>query len=240
MDKNQFIKKIKEQAKLINIELTDLQGGQLYIYMKLLLEWNEKMNLTAITEIEDIIKKHFIDSLTINSYIKETEKVIDVGTGAGFPGIPLKILKEKCEVVLLDALNKRLNFLEEVINRNNLQNISTVHYRAEEAGKDRKYREKFDVATSRAVAPLNVLVEYLLPLVKIGGKCICMKGSNIREEIEQSEKAISVLGGKIEKVDEFRLPDSDMARSIIIVRKIVNTPEKYPRKAGTPNKEPIV
>lgn len=240
MEKIEFFEKLKEQAGKLNIELTNKQLEQFYLYMELLLEWNEKINLTAITDVDDIIKKHYIDSLTINKYIEENIKIIDVGTGAGFPGIPIKIVKENNEIVLLDALNKRLKFLEEVINKNNLMNIKTIHYRAEEAGRDKKYREKFDIATSRAVAPLNVLLEYMLPLAKVGGKCICMKGSNAKEEIEQSKNAIQILGGEIEKVEEFNLPDTDMARTIIIVRKVSNTPSKYPRKAGTPSKEPIV
>lgn len=240
MEKIEFFEKLKEQAGKLNIELTNKQLEQFYLYMELLLEWNEKINLTAITDVDDIIKKHYIDSLTINKYIEENIKIIDVGTGAGFPGIPIKIVKENNEIVLLDALNKRLKFLEEVINKNNLMNIKTIHYRAEEAGRDKKYREKFDIATSRAVAPLNVLLEYMLPLAKVGGKCICMKGSNAKEEIEQSKNAIQILGGEIEKVEEFNLPDTDMARTIIIVRKVLNTPSKYPRKAGTPSKEPIV
>lgn len=240
MEKEQFFNKISNQANQINIQLTDKQKEQFYLYMNLLLEWNDKINLTAIVEEEDIIKKHFIDCLTICKYIEKDASIIDVGTGAGFPGIPIKIAKPDCKMVLLDSINKRLNFLNDVTEKNKLDNIETVHFRAEEAGKNKKYREKFDIATSRAVAPLNVLVEYLLPLVKIGGKCICMKGSNAKEEIENSKKAINLLGGEIEKIEEFYLPDTDMARTIIIINKNSKTPEKYPRKAGTPSKEPII
>ncbi len=240
MEKEQFFNNLKVYANELNIELTVLQLEKFYTYMKLLLEWNEKINLTAITEPEEIIKKHFVDSLTIKKYIKDNLAIIDVGTGAGFPGIPLNIVLNDCKIILLDALNKRLNFLNEVIKQNNLQNLETMHFRAEEAGKNEIYREKFDIATSRAVAPLNVLVEYLLPFVKIGGKCICMKGSNIEEEIENSKKAINILGGKIEKVEKFCLPETDIVRNIIVITKINNTPAKYPRKAGTPSKEPII
>lgn len=240
MEKKQFLDKLKAQAKKIDIELKDNQCEQFYLYMNLLLEWNEKINLTAITEEEEVIKKHFIDSLTISKYVDENSKIIDVGTGAGFPGIPLKIANESLEVTLLDALNKRLNFLNDVIEKNDLKNIQTVHFRAEEAGKNKAYREKFNIATSRAVAALNVLVEYLLPFVKVGGRCICMKGSNAKEEIENSKKAIKLLGGEIESIEEFCLPDSDMERTIIVIKKVSNTPAKYPRKAGTPAKDPIV
>ena len=205
----------------------------------ILIEWNEKINLTAITEPNEIIKKHFIDSLTILPYINENNKVIDIGTGAGFPGIPIKIANSNSEITLLDSLNKRLIFIEEVIKVLELKNIGTIHGRAEDFGKDKKYREQYDIATSRAVAPLNVLSEYLLPFVKVGGCCLCMKGSNIEEEISQSKKSIEILGGKIEKVDKFYLPESDIIRNIIIIKKLKNTPNQYPRKAGVPSKNPI-
>ncbi len=240
MEKELFINKLQEDANKLNINLTDIQAEKFYTYMNLLLEWNEKINLTAIKEPEEIIKKHFIDSLTIKKYINDNSYIIDVGTGAGFPGIPLNIVSNNNKIILLDALNKRLNFLNEVINQANLGNIKTAHFRAEEAGKNKEYREKFDIVISRAVAPLNILVEYLLPFVKIGGKCICMKGSNIQEELEVSKNAINILGGKIEKIESFALPGTDMARNIIVVSKVIKTPAKYPRKAGTPSKEPII
>lgn len=240
MEKEKFFYELENQASKIDINLTQNHLNKFYSYMNLLIDWNTKINLTAITEPEEIIKKHFIDSLTISKYIENNSKLIDVGTGAGFPGIPIKIYKEDVKVSLLDALNKRLNFLNEVIEENKLENIETLHFRAEEIGRNKKFREKYDIATSRAVAQLNILAEYLLPLVKIGGKCICMKGSNIQEEIELSKKAINLLGGEIEKVEEFILPYSDINRSIIIIRKVNKTPEKYPRKPGTPAKEPIV
>ena len=239
MEKEEFIEKINTQAQKLGINISNEQAEKFYLYTNMLLEWNEKINLTAITEQNEIIQKHFIDSLTINKYVNESASIIDVGTGAGFPGIPLKIVREDISVTLLDALNKRINFLNEVIEQNELTNIETIHARAEEAGKNKALRESFDIATSRAVAPLNVLVEYLLPLVKIGGKCICMKGSNAKEEIENSRKAISILGGKIEKIEELELPNSDIKRTIIVIKKKKNTPAKYPRKAGTPSKMPI-
>lgn len=220
-------------------ELTEKQQEQFEDYMKLLLEWNEKINLTAITEEDDIILKHFVDSLTISKYIKEETKLVDVGTGAGFPGIPVKIARENVNVTLVDSLNKRILFLNDVIEKLGLQKIETLHFRAEEFGQNKKYRESFDVATSRAVANLATLSEYLLPLVKVGGICICMKGSEIEEELQNAKKAIQILGGKIESVEEFNLPDSDIKRNIVIIKKVNTTPNKYPRKAGTPAKEPI-
>lgn len=239
MDKEEFFSKLSSDSLNINIHLNDIQMEQFYQYMKLLLEWNQQINLTAITEENEIIKKHFIDSITISKYIEKDSKVIDIGSGAGFPGIPLKIAEETYNITLIDALNKRLKFLNEVIGTINLKNIQTIHTRAEDIGKNIVYRETFDVAVSRAVASLNVLVEYLLPLVKVGGKCICMKGNNVKIEIEEAKKAIELLGGKIEQIEEFNLPNSDITRSIIIIKKIKNTPNKYPRKAGIPSKDPI-
>ena len=233
-----FSEELEIAAKQIEIELTKEQIEKYYNYMNLLLEWNERINLTAIIEPREIILKHFIDSLTIAKYIKDDEKLIDVGTGAGFPGIPLSIVKENTDIVLLDSLNKRINFLQVVKESLKLENITTIHGRAEEFGKNRKERETYDIATSRAVAPLNILLEYLLPLVKVGGKAICMKGSNI-EEIENAKNALEILGGQIEKIEEITLPNSDIKRNIIIVKKVKNTPSKYPRKPGTPSKEPI-
>lgn len=233
-----FSKELEIKAKQIEIKLTKKQIEKYYNYMSLLLEWNEKINLTAIIEPREIILKHFVDSLTIAKYIKDDEKLIDVGTGAGFPGIPLSIVKENTDIVLLDSLNKRINFLEEVKENLKLENITTIHGRAEEFGKNKKERETYDIATSRAVAPLNILLEYLLPLVKVGGRAICMKGSNI-EEVENVKNALEILGGKIEKIEEITLPNSDIKRNIIIVEKVKNTPLKYPRKPGTPSKEPI-
>ncbi len=238
MEYNEFSTILKEESTLINVMLNDKQIQDFYKYMNMLIQWNEKINLTAIIEPKDIIKKHFIDSLTILKYINENDTVIDIGTGAGFPGIPIKIAKNNIDVTLLDSLNKRINFLNEVINENKLENISAVHSRVEDFAKNN--REKFNVVTSRAVASLNVLLEYMLPLVKIGGKCVCMKGSNIEEEIKDSKKALEILGGKITKIDEFNLPNTDMQRNIIIIEKVKSTPKTYPRKAGMATKSPIV
>ncbi len=238
MNKEEFIKKLDENIKKMNINLSNSELEKFYKYKELLIEWNSKINLTAIVDDIDIINKHFVDSIIINKYVNK-EKVIDIGTGAGFPGIPLKIINDKLEVTLLDSLNKRVNFLNIVINELNLNNIEAIHGRAEEVFKNKKYREMYDIATSRAVAQLNVLVEYMLPAVKVGGTCICMKGNNIKEELDKSSKAIKVLGGKLEKVEEFVIPNTDYKRNIIIIKKEKTTPIKYPRKAGIPSKEPI-
>lgn len=239
MDKEEFFQKIDNLSCKLEIKLDEKQKENFYEYMNLLIEWNERINLTAIIEPNEIILKHFIDSITISKYIEENSYVLDMGTGAGFPGIPLKIIRPDIKMVLVDSLNKRINFLNEVIKELELDNIEAIHSRAEEIGKNKKYREKFDIVTSRAVANLSTLSEYLIPLAKINGKCLSMKGPNSNEEIEKSKNAIKVLGGTIEKIDEFKLPESDIERTIIEIKKVKTTPSKYPRKAGTPSKEPI-
>lgn len=239
MEFNEFKEKMIINVDKLGINLSEIQLKQFYNYMNLLIEWNKKINLTAITETDEIILKHFVDSLTISKYISDGTKVVDVGTGAGFPGIPLKIVRQDVDITLLDSLQKRINFLEEVINELNLEKIKTVHSRVEDFGKNKEYREEFDIATSRAVANLSTLSEYLLPLVKVGGKVISMKGSLIQEELENSKNAIKILGGQIEKVDEFDLPNSDISRNIVLIDKIKNTPNRYPRKAGEPSKKPL-
>lgn len=239
MQIEEFKEKILKECAKTNLVLNDIQISQFYNYMCLILEWNEKINLTAITDPNDIILKHFIDSIMISKYIKKDANLIDVGTGAGFPGIPVKIIREDINITLIDSLNKRINFLNQVIDKLKLKNINAIHARAEEIGKIQQYREKFDYATSRAVANLSTLSEYLLPFVKENGEAICMKSQDINQEINEGKKAISVLGGKITKIDEFNLSGSDIKRSIIVIKKINKTPLRYPRKAGTPSKEPI-
>ena len=235
---NEFKNKMIELSKQINIDLTDKQIDMFYKYMTLLIEWNEKINLTAITNQDEIILKHFIDSITIMKYIEKDKEIVDVGTGAGFPGIPVSIISNN-KIILVDSLNKRINFLNEIINKLQLNSIQAIHSRAEDFGQNKNYREKFDISVSRAVANLSTLVEYLLPLVKVGGKCICMKGSDVQEEVESAKYGIKELGGQIEKVDEFCLPGTEIKRNIIIIKKIKETSNKYPRKAGMPSKQPL-
>lgn len=230
---------MKENEKYFDFHFSVEQLEQFFAYMNLLIEWNKKMNLTAIVEPNEIILKHFIDSITILKEIDNNSKIIDVGTGAGFPGVPLSIMNPTLKITLADSLNKRLIFLQEVVNQLGLKNIEIIHARAEELGKNKKYRENFDVATSRAVANLSTLSEYLIPLVKVGGKIISMKAGGAQEEIEAAKKAIKILGGKIEGIEEFKLPQTEIERTIILIKKEEHTPNKYPRKAGVPSKEPI-
>lgn len=239
MKMEEFKREFEKYLEKMSISLNKEQYDQFYAYMVLLIEWNEKINLTAITEPQEIILKHFVDSLTIAKYIEEGKTIIDMGTGAGFPGIPLKIYRNDVKVVLADSLNKRIKFLNEAIEKLQLKNIETIHCRAEELGKNKEYREKFDYATSRAVANLSTLSEYLLPFVKLNGSGIFMKTMEIDEELENAKKAIKILGGRIEKVNKFEIPESDLGRSIIIIKKEKQTPSKYPRKPGTPAKEPL-
>lgn len=240
MEYIEFKNRLQESFQTQKIDVSEKQCKKFFEYMKLLIEWNEKINLTAIVEPGQVITKHFLDSLTILNYIgTKQQKIIDVGTGAGFPGIPIKIMDDLSEITLIDSLNKRINFLQEVINKNNLKNIRAIHGRAEDFGQDKLYREKYDVCVARAVAPMNILVEYLLPFARVNGISICMKGANIEEELEEAKKAINLLGGKIEKVESFGLSGSEDRRNIIIIRKISKTPKQYPRKAGTAKKYPI-
>lgn len=225
----------------LRIFLNEKQIQQFIEYYEILVEWNKVMNLTAITDYEEVIAKHFLDSLALVKVcdLSGKKKVIDIGTGAGFPGIPLKIAFPKLEIVLLDSLNKRIKFLNEVIEKLGLKNIRTIHGRAEDFAKQKEYRESFDLCVSRAVANLSTLSEYCLPYVKIEGNFIPYKSGKIDEEISQGEKAIKILGGKISQIDKFQLVDTDMERSFVVIKKEKNSPKKYPRKAGMPSKEPL-
>lgn len=233
-----------EDLEEFRIQITEKQKQQFLLYFELLVEWNSFMNLTAITEFNEVMKKHFVDSVSlVNAFpdLKEKEyTLIDVGTGAGFPGIPLKIIFPKLKVVLLDSLNKRVSFLNEVIDKLELSNIKALHGRAEDFAKRKEYREYFDLCVSRAVANLATLSEYCIPFVKENGYFISYKSEKITEEFENAKEAIKVLGGKYDKQIEFYLPSSDIYRNLFVIQKVKNTPSKFPRKAGLPSKEPIV
>ena len=225
----------------LGITLTDEQKQQFDKFYELLVEWNKVMNLTGITEYEEVNEKHFVDSVSIVKAIdiNKIETVIDIGTGAGFPGIPLKIAFPHLKVVLLDSLNKRINFLNTVIDELELTDIKTIHGRAEDYAKQAEYREKFDLCVSRAVANLSTLSEYCIPYVSIGGMFVPYKSGEIDEEVQESRNAIQILGGKLEDVVKFQLPGSEIGRSFVKIRKINHTIKKYPRKAGLPAKEPL-
>jgi len=234
---SQFQKDIEE----LKITLSNEQLKQYLRYYELLIEWNDKINLTSITEFEDVMKKHFLDSLTLIKAIDLNKelRLIDVGTGAGFPGLALKIAFPKLKVFLLDSLGKRITFLNTVIDELKLKNIEAKHGRAEDFAKQADYRESFDICVSRAVANLATLSEYCIPFVKNNGYFIPYKSEKAVEELGQAQKAISILGGSIEKQVEFKLPSSDIYRNLIMIKKNRETPNKYPRKAGLPSRLPL-
>lgn len=225
----------------LGLEISDIQIGQFLKYYEMVVETNKVMNLTSIVDLDEVIVKHFIDSLLVvrSMDMNQFHTMIDVGTGAGFPGIPLKIMFPNLKVTLLDSLNKRLKFLDSVIEELHLQDICTIHGRAEDIGKDINYRERFDICVSRAVANLSTLSEYCIPFISIGGKFVSYKSEFSDEERNDAEKAIEILGGKINKSEMIKLPFTDINRSFIIIDKKKKTPNKYPRKAGIPSKKPI-
>lgn len=238
MEYYELMKKACESENLSYNEETH----KLFIeYMELLKEWNEKINLTAIKEDEEIFKKHFIDSIKILKIneIRNAKSIIDIGTGAGFPGIPLKIMLTETKITLLDSLNKRVNFLQNVINKLGLKNIEAIHGRAEEVAKERNYREKYDIVVSRAVASLPVLSEFCIPYIKIGGCFIAMKGPSVDDEIEEANDAIKILGAKIEKIENVKIEESDLNHKLVIIRKIKSTNNVYPRKYAMITKKPL-
>lgn len=236
-----FFDLMKEAAIEANLELSEEKYEQFIKYMRLLQEWNEKINLTAITEDEEIIKKHFIDCIKAfkSEQIRNASTIIDVGTGAGFPGLPIAIMNPNVKVTLLDSLNKRINFLNTVINEVGLKNITTIHSRAEDGARKPELREKFDIATSRAVANMAVLSEFCMPYVKKGGYFVALKGPSIDEELKDADKAIKTLGGELKEIIEVEIEDTDLRHNIVEVKKIKQCPKIYPRKAGTVNKKPI-
>ena len=233
--------KFRKQISELKLDLSEIQYDQFYRYYELLVEWNKVMNLTGITEYEEVNEKHFVDSLSLVKSIdlSEINSVIDIGTGAGFPGIPLKIAFPHLKITLLDSLNKRIKFLDTVIEELKLEQIVTVHGRAEDYARQYEYREKFDLGVSRAVANLSVLSEYCLPYIKLGGVFISYKSETVDDELQGCEQAVKILGGKISDVIRFQLPDTEIGRSFVKIVKVKNTSKKYPRKAGLPAKEPL-
>lgn len=238
---NYNIERLTTGCEKIGVSLTEEQLNQFIKYYELLVEWNSFMNLTAITEFDEVVTKHFVDSISLIKAVDLNKplSVIDIGTGAGFPGIPLKIAFPELKITLLDSLNKRIKFLDEVISQLGLKEIEAIHGRAEDAAKSEDLREKFDLCVSRAVANLSTLSEYCLPFVKVGGIFVSYKSEKITEEMKMAEKAISVLGGEYLNQVEFTLPDSDIYRNLFMIEKKKISPKKYPRKAGLPSKEPI-
>ncbi len=232
---------LKDSFANENIVLSESQIEDFLLYYERLIKVNEVMNLTAITEFKEVVVKHFLDSCEVVNFIDMSlvDSLIDIGTGAGFPGIPLKILFPHLKIVLLDSLNKRINFLNEVIDELNMKQIQAVHGRSEELGRKTEYREQFDLALSRAVANLQTLSEYCLPFVKVEGRFISYKSGDIENELEKSENAIEILGGKLEKVEKFGMNDNNIQRSFVIIDKIKNTNKKYPRKPGDPASKPL-
>ena len=226
-----------------NFELTNKQKQQFKLYFKMLIEVNEHVNLTRITEEDEVYLKHFYDSITplftFGEVFKDGATLCDVGAGAGFPSIPLKILKPGLKVTIVDSLQKRLNFLKDLISELGLADVELVHGRAEDVGQNKLYRERFDIVTARAVARMSVLSEYCLPLVKKGGYFVALKGPKAEDELDDGKKALEVLGGKLIKDEELTLPESEEERTLVLVQKVKSTPKKYPRQAGTPRRKPI-
>lgn len=232
--KNVFI----EESKYLNLEISEEQLKLFFDYMKGIIEWNDKINVTAITDEKMFIVKHFVDSLAINKFAVSSNSIIDIGTGGGFPGIPLKIMNKDSKITLIDSVNKKLNVIRDITKDMDLPSLEIIHSRAEDLAVKTEYREMYDMATTRAVSNLTTILEYMLPFVKVGGIAVCMKGPNFKEELEEAKVAIDVLGGKFEKIESLNVGE-ELERNIIIIKKVKNTPKKFPRGQGKPLKEPI-
>ena len=233
----EFKEYFSKEAKKNNIEFKEDKLELLYKYMEGILEWNEKINVTSITDEKMFIVKHFLDSLTVMQFIKEKKSLIDIGTGAGFPGIPLNIMCEEKKITLIDSINKKLNIIRDLSEKLNLINLEIIHTRAEDLAIKKEYREKYDIATTRAVSNISTILEYMLPFLNKGGIAICMKGPNYKDELENSKKAIEVLGGKLKEIKTIKINEDE--RNLIIIEKVKETPKNFPRGKGKPLKEPI-
>ena len=238
MELKEFKEIFINESKDLNLEINDKQLELFYQYMNGIIGWNDKINVTAITDEKMFIVKHFVDSLAINKFVAQAKSIIDIGTGGGFPGIPLKIMNYDKKVTLIDSVNKKLNVIRDITKDMDLGELEILHSRAEELASKQEYRETYDIATTRAVSNFSTILEYMLPFIKVGGYAICMKGPNYTEEFEEAKVAIEVLGGKFDSIERLNV-GNELERNIIIIKKVKNTPKKFPRGQGKPLKEPI-
>lgn len=238
MELKEFKEIFINESKDLNLEINDKQLELFYQYMNGIIDWNDKINVTAITDEKMFIVKHFVDSLAINKFVAQAKSIIDIGTGGGFPGIPLKIMNYDKKVTLIDSVNKKLNVIRDITKDMDLGELEILHSRAEDLASKQEYRETYDIATTRAVSNFSTILEYMLPFIKVGGYAICMKGPNYTEEFEEAKVAIEVLGGKFDSIERLNV-GNELERNIIIIKKVKNTPKKFPRGQGKPLKEPI-
>lgn len=238
MELKEFKEIFINESKDLNLEINDKQLELFYQYMNGIIDWNDKINVTAITDEKMFIVKHFVDSLAINKFVAQAKSIIDIGTGGGFPGIPLKIMNYDKKVTLIDSVNKKLNVIRDITKDMDLGEVEILHSRAEDLASKQEYRETYDIATTRAVSNFSTILEYMLPFIKVGGYAICMKGPNYTEEFEEAKVAIEVLGGKFDSIERLNV-GNELERNIIIIKKVKNTPKKFPRGQGKPLKEPI-
>ncbi len=238
MELKEFKEIFINESKDLNLEINDKQLELFYKYMNGIIDWNDKINVTAITDEKMFIVKHFVDSLAINKFVAQAKSIIDIGTGGGFPGIPLKIMNYDKKVTLIDSVNKKLNVIRDITKDMDLGELEILHSRAEDLASKQEYRETYDIATTRAVSNFSTILEYMLPFIKVGGYAICMKGPNYTEEFEEAKVAIEVLGGKFDSIERLNV-GNELERNIIVIKKVKNTPKKFPRGQGKPLKEPI-